>query len=179
MLFALHYTDRITSVLTGAVTPAGRDVVQSRNVESADIHGIEAAAHFVLSASTTADLVVNYTRGEQEEAGSQVFPADRIPPLNGRLSMRHVVSDSLSVESYLLFASGQDRLSPRDIRDVRINPNGTAGWLTLNLAAIWRPADGWQIVASVENIFDKRYRVHGSGVDSAGRNLILSLHKLW
>jgi len=179
MLFALHYTDRITSVLTGAVTPAGRDVVQSRNVESADIHGIEAAAHFVLSDSTTADLVVNYTRGEQEEAGGQEFPADRIPPLNGRLSLRHVVTDSLSVESYLLFASGQDRLSPRDIRDVRINPNGTAGWLTLNLAAIWRPADDWQIVASVENIFDKRYRVHGSGVDSAGRNLILSLHKLW
>jgi outer membrane receptor for ferrienterochelin and colicin len=179
MLFALHYTDRITSVLTGAVTPTGRDVVQSRNVESADIHGIEAAAHFVLSASTTADLVVNYTRGEQEEADSQEVPADRIPPLNGRLSLRHVVSDSFAVEPYLLFAGGQDRLSPRDVRDVRINPDGTAGWLTVNLAAIWQPADDWQIVASLENIFDKRYRVHGSGIDSAGTNLILSLHKLW
>jgi len=104
MLFALHYTDRITSVLTGAVTPSGRDVVQNQNVESADIHGIEAAAHFVFSAATTADVVVNYTRGEQEEADGQVVSANRIPPLDGRLSLRHTVSDSLSVEPYLLFA---------------------------------------------------------------------------
>jgi outer membrane receptor protein involved in Fe transport len=179
MLFALHYTDRITSVLTGAVTPSGRDVVQNQNVESADIHGIEAAAHFVFSATTTADVVVNYTRGEQEEADGLVVSADRIPPLNGRLSLRHTVSDSLSVEPYLLFAGSQDRLSPRDIRDVRIDPTGTAGWLTANIATIWQPADNWQIVASLENLFDKRYRVHGSGIDATGRNLLLSLHMLW
>jgi outer membrane cobalamin receptor len=40
-LFTLHYTDRIASVLTGAVTTDGRDVVQSQNVSSADIRGIE------------------------------------------------------------------------------------------------------------------------------------------
>ncbi|RLA30017.1 MAG: hypothetical protein DRR11_14305 [Gammaproteobacteria bacterium] len=179
MLFALHYTDRITSVLTGAVTPSGRDIVQNLNVESADIHGIEAAAHFVFSAATTADVVVNYTRGEQEEADGLVVSADRIPPLNGRLSLRHTVSDSLSVEPYLLFAGSQDRLSPRDIRDIRINPDGTPGWLTANVAVTWRPNDRWQIVTSLENLFDKNYRVHGSGIDSTGRNLLLSLHTQW
>jgi hemoglobin/transferrin/lactoferrin receptor protein len=179
MLFALHYTDRITSVLTGAVTPSGRDVVQSRNVESADIYGVEAAAHVVMSATTTADLVINYVRGEQSEADDVDVSADRIPPFNGRLSLRYIVSDALSVEPYLLFAGSQDRLSPRDIRDVRINPDGTPGWLTANVAATWQPNDRWQIVASLENLFDKQYRVHGSGIDSTGTNLILSLHRSW
>jgi len=179
MLFTLHYTDRITSVLTGAVTPTGRDVVQSRNLKSADIYGIEAVAHFVLSATSTANLIVNYTRGEQEEADGQEVSADRIPPLNGRLSLRQAVSESLVVEPYLLFASSQDRLSPRDIRDVRINPEGTAGWLTANIAVTWQPTEHLQFVASLENLFDKRYRVHGSGIDAAGTNVILSLHMLW
>jgi len=179
MLFALHYTDRITSVLTGAVTPTGRDVVQSRNVESADIHGVEAAAHFVLSASSTADLVVNYTRGEQKEADGLEVSADRIPPLNGRLSVRYMASATLFVEPYLLFASSQDRLSPRDVRDVRINPDGTPGWLTANIAVTWRPDDRWQLVASLENLLDKKYRVHGSGIEATGRNLILSVQTLW
>ena len=179
MLFALHYTNRITSVLTGAVTPSGRDVVQSQNVDSADIYGVEAAAHVVLSAATTADLVINYVRGEQNEADGVDVSADRIPPFNGRLSLRYIVSDALSVEPYLLFAGSQDRLSPRDIRDVRINPEGTPGWLTANVAVAWQPNDRWQIVASLENLFDKQYRVHGSGIDSTGTNLILSLHWLW
>jgi len=179
MLFTLYYADRITSVLTGDVTPTGRDIVQSQNVQSADIRGIEAAAHFVLSASTTADLVVNYVRGEQTEADGVTVSADRIPPFNGRLSLRYVVSDALFVEPYLLFAGSQNRLSPRDSRDVRINPDGTPGWLTANVAATWQPQDGWQIVAALENLFDKKYRAHGSGVDSTGTNLILSLRKLW
>jgi outer membrane receptor protein involved in Fe transport len=55
----------------------------------------------------------------------------------------------------------------------------SAGWLTANIATIWQPADNWQIVASLENLFDKRYRVHGSGIDATGRNLLLSLHMLW
>ncbi len=178
MLFALHYTNRITSVLAGAVTPSGRDVVQSRNVESADIYGVEAAAHFVLSATTTADLVVNYVRGEQLEADGVEVSADRIPPLNGRLTLRYAVSDSLFVEPYLLFAASQGRLSPRDIRDVRINPAGTPGWVTANVALAWQPNEHWQVVTRLENIFDKQYRVHGSGIDSTGTNLYLSLRTL-
>ena len=41
MLFALRYSDRIVSVSTGAVTPDGRDIVQSVNAASSSIHGIE------------------------------------------------------------------------------------------------------------------------------------------
>jgi len=31
----------------------------------------------------------------------------------------------------------------------------------------------------VENLLDKRYRVHGSGIDSVGRNLFVSVRTYW
>ena len=174
-LFTLHYTDRIASVLTGAVTMDGRDVVQNRNVSSADIRGVEGLLNVTLTSSLTAELIVNYLYGEQTETDGAENPADRIPPFNGRLSLYYQANASLLIEPYILFASSQDRLSPRDLQDVRINPAGTAGWLTANVAATWQSGERWQATARLENIFDKRYRLHGSGIDSTGWNLRLSL----
>ena len=179
ILFSLHYTDRIASVLTGAVTADGRDIVQNRNVASADIRGVEGSLELMLSPLLTADLVVNYLHGEQIENDGTENPADRIPPFNGRLSFRYQASNSVTIEPYFLFAGSQDRLSPRDARDVRINPAGTPGWVTANIAASWQAGDRWRASASVENILDKQYRLHGSGIDATGRNLLLSLHYIW
>jgi outer membrane receptor protein involved in Fe transport len=67
----------------------------------------------------------------------------------------------------------------RDIRDVRINPEGTAGWAILGTKASWRPNDVWQINLMADNLLDKRYRVHGSGIDSPGRNFLLSVRATW
>ena len=178
-VFALHYTDRIASVLTGAVTMDGRDIVQSQNVSSADIRGIEGLLHTTLSPSLTADLIVNYLRGEQSETDGTENPADRIPPFNGRLTFNYQANESLQIEPYILFAGSQDRLSPRDVQDVRINPAGTPGWVTANIAATWQPGEHWRATARVENILDKQYRLHGSGIDATGRNLLLSLNYSW
>ena len=179
VLFSLHYTDRISSVLTGAVTVDGRNIVQSRNVASADIRGIEGSMGFTLSPLLTAELIVNYLHGEQTGNDGVKDSADRIPPFNGRLSFRYQASNSLLIEPYFLFAGSQDRLSPRDVQDVRINPAGTPGWVTVNLAASWQAGERWRASASVENILDQQYRQHGSGIDATGRNLLLSLRLSW
>ncbi|MDX1405331.1 MAG: TonB-dependent receptor, partial [Woeseiaceae bacterium] len=174
-LFSLHYTDRIASVLTGAQTVDGRDIVQSRNVASADIRGIEASLHAALSPSLGAALILNYVHGEQTEIDGSKAPADRIPPFNGRLSLRYQASNAWAFEAYSLFAGSQDRLSPRDVQDSRINPAGTPGWVTANVAATWTPSERLRTTVRLENILDKRYRMHGSGVDAQGWNLMLSL----
>jgi len=179
MVFALHYTDRIASVLTGAMTPNGRDIVQSRNVASADIRGIESVVRLDISRRLSAELVANYLHGEQVESDGSENPADLIPPFNGRLSLRYQASADLLIESFVRFAGSQNRLSPRDIRDTRINPAGTPGWLTLNLAASWHSAEHWQARAGIENILDKNYRMHGSGIDAKGRSLVVSLRYSW
>jgi outer membrane receptor protein involved in Fe transport len=43
----------------------------------------------------------------------------------------------------------------------------------------WNVSDSWQVTAQLENLFDKQYRVHGSGIDSAGRNLYVSVQTSW
>ena len=177
--FVLHYTDRIASILTGEVTGDGRDITQSRNVDQADIHGIEASASWWWSEASSLEVVVNYLRGEQSDSTGLTVAGDRIPPLNGRITLRHQYSDRLAVEPYVVFAGRQDRLSPRDIRDVRINPAGTPGWVTVNLAAEWKLREGWIVSLGFENILNRHYRVHGSGVDAVGRNLFAALQVTW
>jgi outer membrane receptor protein involved in Fe transport len=95
------------------------------------------------------------------------------------VSFRYSFSDFLALEPYLVFAGNQDRLSPRDVRDVRINPDGTVGWMTANVAAEWRAGEQWLVMVGLENILDKHYRVHGSGVDAVGRNLFASFRVTW
>ncbi|MFQ5983416.1 MAG: TonB-dependent receptor, partial [Woeseiaceae bacterium] len=179
IVYWLHYTDRITSVLTGAVTSDGRDIVQSRNQAEADIWGMEAAATHEIRDNLTVDAMLNFTHGEERESGGTGAPADRIPPLNGRVGLRYEPRASLTVEPFLVFADSQTRLSPRDIRDVRIDPSGTSGWLTVNLRASWQPSELWRLTASLENLFDEQYRHHGSGIDAPGRNLTVNFEARW
>lgn len=179
VVFSMHYYDRITTVLTGASTPTGRDVVQSVNGAESSIHGVEADISHMWGEGFTARLILNYTHGTQRLEGAADEAADRIPPLNGRLQISYSATSAFSFDSWISFADAQSRLSARDVRDVRIDPNGTAGWGTLGARATRSYSNGLTISAGVENMLDKRYRMHGSGVDSVGRNFFVSLRKVW
>jgi outer membrane receptor protein involved in Fe transport len=179
VLYWLQYSDRITSILTGTQTPDGRDIVQSQNLDEADIRGVEASAVLALNDRLSFDAIVNYSHGEEKASGSTAVPADRIPPLNGRLGLRYEPKEKLAVETFFVFADSQTRLGPRDICDVRIDPDGTPGWLTANVRLSWQPDERWMINAAFENLFDEQYRHHGSGIDAVGRNLIVSFEAVW
>lgn len=177
--WVLSYDDRLTSVLTGAQTPDGRDVVQTQNRASALIWGVESSSRLLLGERATLHLVLNFTRGEQEEADGSTVAADRIPPLNGRLGVDIAWRDSITIEPYVVFAATQDRLSERDLRDSRIDPEGTDGWMTANIDLRWQPGEHWTLHAGALNIFDAQYRVHGSGLDAPGQNLRVNLRYDW
>ena len=178
VLFALEYTDRIVSVSTGGTTPDGRDVVQSVNAASSRLHGVEAGARLDTGERIEIGIVVNYVRGTQTVAGRKE-PADRVPPLNGRIDVRYFHDDRLHFDAWLTAAREQDRLSARDVRDPRIDPAGTAGWATLGASATWSHDAGWQVVLGVDNLFDKKYRAHGSGIDAPGRNVSMQIRRRW
>jgi outer membrane receptor protein involved in Fe transport len=180
-LFALQYDDRITSVSTGEVTPQGRDIVQSVNAAESRIHGMEAGFQVALTQFVEMQAVINYTRGRQRLAGPSEASesADRIPPLGGHLNLNYDAGKPLSASMWLRFADRQDRLSARDIRDSRIDPNGTPGWATAGAQARWHIDDTWQLTLGLENLLDKNYRHHGSGIDATGRNVYLSAWRRW
>ncbi len=77
------------------------------------------------------------------------------------------------------FAGEQDRLSARDVRDVRIDPAGTDAWASIGARLHWQADLNWRLSAGVENLLDERYRVHGSGLDAPGRNLSFSVQRMW
>jgi len=169
--FYLDYSDKITSVFTGEVTPDGREIVRSENRNKVEIYGLEAGVYWAAGDDLHLFGVVNYTRGEERGIAGSAFPADRIPPLNGKLGLEFFFKPGWRLEPYLLFAGKQDRLSPRDVRDPRINPQGTDSWGTLNVSLDWQATDALQLGLRLENLADKFYREHASGIDAPGRNI--------
>jgi len=165
------YRDKIVSSFSGEITPEGRLVVRSDNLADARLYGFESGLRYLADSGIELYTVVNYTHGDERGADGITVPGDRIPPLNGRLGLVYQSGDRLRIEPYLDFASRQDRLSPRDEEDPRINPLGTSGWGTINLNVSWQAAPWAELGLRLENLGDKNYREHGSGIDAPGRNM--------
>ncbi len=177
--YTMRYRDRITSVSTGGVTPSGRDITQSVNASESQVHGVEVSLRHEAGMYWLLDGNVTYTRGEQQIAGMATEPADRIPPLSGRVGITFDPESSYTIEAWASFSADQSRLSARDIRDSRINPEGTPGWSSFGARATWVPTEEWLLTLTFSNMLDARYRVHGSGIDAVGQNLTLSARWRW
>jgi outer membrane receptor protein involved in Fe transport len=179
MAYSLRYKDRITSVDTGAITPEGRSVVQSLNAGESAIRGVEASLDYWLSDFLRAYAVLNYTWGEQQVFGRDAEPAGRMPPLNGRVSLSYDAASRYVLEGWVRFATDQERLSARDISDVRIDLEGTPGWVVIGARWHKEYADSWRVSVALDNLFDNQYRNHGSGLDAPGRNIMVSARFSW
>ncbi|GMV29299.1 MAG: hypothetical protein AMXMBFR59_14240 [Rhodanobacteraceae bacterium] len=164
-----NYKDKITSVETGELTSTGAIIVRNENVTDLDLWGVEAGGRWYFSDTSQLYGVLNYTRGDETYQGD-TYDADRVPPLNGRLGLLHYFTPALSLDVNALYAARQDRLSPRDLTDPRVNPEGTAGWNTWNARLAWEFAPETRLTLLLDNIADRRYREHGSGADEMGRS---------
>ena len=171
-VFYSDYRDKIATVTTGEVTSSGRYIVHSENLNQAQLYGIESGLRWRSREHLEVFAAVNYTRGkEQDRSLGAKVPADRIPPLNGRLGVAWTPNTKVRLQPWLDFAGRQEHLSPRDVQDPRINPGGTAGYVTGNMLLSWQANPNLELGLRLQNLGDKRYREHGSGVDAPGRNL--------
>ncbi len=168
--FNSRYQDKITGVETGERTAAGQFIVQSQNATRLDLHGVEAGIKLITEGPWSAYASATLTRGT-EKLGVAEYDADRIPPLFGKIGADYRLTGVWTLSAYSFFAARQDRLSPRDRTDPRINPAGTAGYVTANIAATWNVREQLDLRLSVENLADRKYREHGTGLDEAGRSL--------
>ena len=173
--FYSDFEDKIEAVPTGAVTLEDRFIVQSRNLNAVTLWGIEAAGRFYVQESWEIFALCTYTWAEEEFPNGDTAPASRIPPFDGRVGTLYALTENLELEAFLRFATDQNRLSARDERDSRMNPKGTPGWLTTNLRLNWKINAHLSALLAVENLFDKSYREHGSGINASGVNTIVAL----
>ncbi len=175
--FALDYDDRITSVLTGNLTPEGRLEVISDNVNDVKLTGLELAMGFQFTDKLSGAMQFNAIRGVERDGTGQSSNADRIPPANAEISLNWQHNDAWQFGLVGRAARRQNRLSSRDSRDPRISPDGTPGWVTVDLRAGWEPDDDLAVDLTLHNLADRQYREHGSGIDAPGRGAVLSIRK--
>jgi len=133
------------------------------------VQGVEFNGEYLLDGGWSAYGNFWYTYGRNDVTNA---PLSRIPPAQGILGLRWRAADARSWWSlYTWMVRRQDRLDPvRDISDERIPAGGTPGYATLNMRAGHAFGD-WQqhrVSLSLENITDKAYLVHGSGVYGTG-----------
>lgn len=162
--------ERTPWLIEGLPSYDGEAVFHRANIHSGAIQGVELAGQIRLGRYASVFFNAAWTEGNNLSQG--VTPLSRIPPFNGlaglRIQSKHA---TLFFEFSSRFAEHQDRLSIQDVNDVRIGPNGTGGFVVLSASCGWRIAKNtiWRL--SANNLTDKLYRYHGSGIYQPGINI--------
>jgi len=181
----------------------GIDIFVFDNVDEVQIQGIEITATVSIRSGWSVYGNSTLTRGKVLLLnGKDPDPNKpwekrirREPPLNGVAGIRWMQpANRFWGEFFVRGASKQDRLSRGDIRDPRIPgttrdtgeiefdadgqaiAQGTPGWVTLNLRGGIQISGYSRLTISLENLLDKRYREHGTGVDAPGLNVVVSIN---
>lgn len=182
--FAYYYTDIRNMIIR---TPTGRIIdgdneVTKKNAGDGFVHGLELDLTYQVSSDWSAAFVATWMEGRVDtfptsQATLEEEPIDRMKPLSGILTVKwDDPSTNYWLEASFASADSQDKLSSRDQSDTqRIPPGGTPGYTTFGLRGGWLISDALEIFASVENISDKDYRIHGSGLNEPGRNFIVGV----
>jgi len=166
-------------------TPTGTMIgdeyeVTRKNAGDGFIHGIEFDARLRLPGRLTAFGTFTWMDGEVDtyptsDSARIPEPIDRLMPPTGHLGLRHHLHARFWIEGACRMAARADKLSTGDKADTsRIPPGGTPGYAVYDVRANWNCHDRLRLSAAVENITDEDYRIHGSGVNEPGRNLVLA-----
>ena len=184
----------------------GIDVFVFDNVDEVQIQGVELAGTVPIQESLSIYGNAMFTRGKVLVINGAVPDPQkpweerirREPPLNGMLGLRwHPPAERYWGGFFVRGATEQRRLNRSDIRDPRIPGTtretgevefdsdgnaigeGSPGWFTLNLRGGMQVTEYSHLTLALENLLNKRYREHGSGINAPGFNVIISLNNLF
>ncbi len=179
-----YYTDISDMIIrqpTGNMID-GNSEVTKRNGGDGFVQGLELEASWRFHPNFTAFGWVGWIDGEVDTFPTAAptlerEPISRLMPTTGQIGLRwDAPSRDAWLEGVVTIADEQDDLSTRDRSDTqRIPPGGTPGYAVVSLRSGWRVDDNLTVTAALENITDENYRIHGSGVNEPGINLILGV----
>jgi TonB-dependent heme/hemoglobin receptor len=167
----LSTTDLYNGKPTIISGPDTLNIKSKQNAGEAFITGFEWSLSYAFSPGFNFRSNLAYTLGENKTAKE---PVGGIPPLFGLAGLSWQKQD-MFFEAYTRFAMEQPRLSKDDLDDPRIPIGGTPGWFTLNLRAEYKISPSIKVNFAIDNILDRLYREHGSGINGPGRNFIFGV----
>lgn len=180
---ALHYTlvdDLIIRSPTGETLPDDTPIVQKSNAGDGTVFGIEASGNWRFAQDWRAFGVTSWLDGDIDQFradGSETTgPLDRTQPWTTVLGVTNDPADEpWWWEADVIFTNRADQLSIRDTTDLRrIPPGGTPGYTVFGVRGGYQIDERQTLVVGLENLFDKDYRIHGSGQNEPGRSLVIS-----
>ena len=183
--FAYFYTvirDMIVRTPTGVVFPGPLNEVTKQNAGDGFVQGIEIAPRWRFADDWMLFGWLAWIDGQVDTFPTAApvkrrEPIDRLMPTNGQVGLRwDSPNRRVWAEAVCVWADEADDLSTRDMADTsRIPPGGTPGYVIGSLRVGWRVRDNVTLTLGVENITDEDYRIHGSGQNEPGRNVVLGL----
>ena len=162
--FYMHLTNLITRVQVAGQQVGGYNVYTKENSQRSYIRGTELGFDYMFTDAFMIRSNASYTYGQNLSANE---PMRRIPPFNGRILLEYR-KDKWTVSAEHLFAGKQGRLAKGDKDDNRIPKGGTPGWYVMNLYGKY-DLKRVSFFLAMQNLFNKDYRTHGSGINGAGR----------
>lgn len=169
-VYYMHLTNLIARIKMQDQVISGYPVYAKENVEDAYIKGFETEVSYELTKDLKLTGSLAYTYGQNL---AKHEPLRRMPPLNGRV-IANYQKQKWFAAAELLFASKQSRLAQGDKDDNRIPAGGTPGWNVANLYAGYTTSI-FRFNMSFQNLLNKDYRTHGSGINGVGRSAWLTV----
>ena len=177
-----YYTwikDLIVRTPTGEVVDELQEVTK-KNAGEGYVAGVELTLGWQVTEDWHVRLMGSWMDGEADAypTSDPVAARDyvsRLMPLTGQAAVRwQPAGEAYWLEAVVDAAEKADRLSADDERDTqRIPPGGTPGYAVLTLRGGTTVLEGLDLTLALENVADEDYRIHGSGVNEPGRNLVL------
>lgn len=179
---AAYYTwieDLIVRAPTGAILDEAREVTK-RNAGNGYVTGVELTLGYQVAEDWHVRLMGSWMEGKVDAYPTSDPVAVRddvsrgMPPTAQAAVRWQPAGEPFWLEAVLDAAAKADRLSADDERDTqRIPPGGTPGYAVLTLRGGVTVREDLALTLALENVADEDYRIHGSGVNEPGRNLVL------
>lgn len=178
-----YYYTAIDSMIVR--TPTGNEIdgnieVTKKNSGDGYVQGIEVSETYFFTPEWSAWAAGSLMDGKVDtyptsDAEKERDYISRLMPPTAQIGARwQMESGKYWAEAVSDMAAKADKLSSDDQRDTqRIPPGGTPGYAVFHVRTGTQLTKNVELSLALENIFDKDYRIHGSGVNEPGRNLIL------
>lgn len=180
---ALYWTlirDMIVRYPTGNVVN-GANEIRKANVGDGFAWGFDLDGRWRIDEAWTAGATVSFVAAKVDTflapGVEDDEPLGKLPPLHGGVRFRwQDPGSTFWVEGTVDWAGRQDHLSPLDELDTqRVPPDGTPGYAVFGLRGGCSPRSDLDLTLGIENVTDRDYRLHGSGVNEPGTNVVATL----